>query len=401
MRPEIMLGFLNDPLKTVEESLKLPQATENASTFVHRIHHSLTTLTPKRTWQQKRSGLGIMTGSEDLDGRGNCFSTDSPSAKQTLAITSRSSPSLFNGKPSIAAATILGVLTFAALLFLAIYYIRHRRRRRRHKRLTQNQDFGQSEITLGEDTSKTLDDFLMKDVPLERTSFMFSRSRSPSITFVVDETERPGLNKQGRNSYGGASSNSLGKLDGLTRISTDATRPSLLSSELLMTSSQSTAVNASSKPASSGSATPRASMSSSGLWKTTTGSTEAPSMHSRENSSTAPPTSQSSQVWTTTTGSTETGSMASGENQSRLSNASRASSRPSSQQGPPQVGVRLSNADNTSLRRYHARSGSRYSQKRSSQGTVVSLVAESGSSSSGQLPSNPSTPSAMFRFTEG
>lgn len=344
---------------------------------------------PKGSAPDEKKEPAFQNGQDDhpLNERAFKVIADSSSATNPPSITSRS-PSLFNGKPSIAAATVLGVVTFAALLFLATWYIRHKRQRRQHKLLTQNQDFGQSEITLGEDTSKTLDDFLMKDVPLERTSFMFSRSESPSITFVVDEAERSGLNK----CYS-PSTNSLSKIETITRISTDGARPRLLSSELTATTSlQSTLANSSSsKPASTGSTTPRASMSSSQLWTTITSSTECPSLTSRE--TTAPPTAGSSQVWTTTTGSTETGSMAS---QSRLSNGSRASSRLSAQ-GPAQSGVRLSNGDNTGLRRYHARERSQ-----SSQSTVVgSPVAESGAGTLSQLPSVPSTSSAVFRLLEG
>lgn len=376
-----MHRFLYHPLKTMTESIEPPKPTEDPLIPVHRYRPPLT-LIPKHGWQKKRSESGIIPDSRDEDGREEGrLASDSSSARQAPAITGRSSPSVFNDQPSIAAATILGIVTFAALLFLAIYYIRHKRRRRRHRRLTKNQDFGQSEITLGEDTSKTLDDFLMKEVPVERASFMFSRSQSPSITYVVDDMERPGLRKQKRNSHGGISSGSLSKLDPLTRISTDGTRPSLLSTEFTATSSQSTRMNSSSKPTSSSSATPRVSMSSSQLWKTTTGSTDAPSMSSTENSSTAPPTSGSSQMWATTTESTEAGSMTSGENKSRLSNASRASSQPASQPGPVQVGVLMSNADNTSMRRCHNRSQSRSSQSRSSQGTIVPSVAESGEGS--------------------
>lgn len=342
--------------------------------------------------QSKRSELDetkepeVQNGQDDRPLNGRAFKViPSPSsARDPLSITSRSS-SVFNGKPSIAAATVLGVVTFAALLFLAIWYIRHNRRRRQHKLLNQNQDFGQSEITLGEDTSKTLDDFLMKDVPLERTSFMFSRSESPSITFVVDEAERSALNK----CYS-PSINSLSKIETITRISNDGARPSLLSSELTAAPSlQGTLANSSSsKPGSTGSAAPRASMSSSQLWTTITSSTECPSLTSRE--TTAPPTAGSSQVWTTTTGSTETGSIASRETQFRLSNGSRASGRLSAQ-GQPQGGIRLSNGDNPGLRRYHARERSQ-----SPQSTVVgSPVAESGDSLS-QLPSVPSTPPAVF-----
>lgn len=346
---------------------------------------------PKRSEPDETKDPGVQNGQDGhfLNERAFQVIADSSSTREPPFITSRS-PSVFNGKPSIAAATILGVV-FAALLFLAIWYIRHKRRRRQHKLLTRNQDFGQSETTLAPDTSRTLDDFLMKDVPLERTSLMFSRSESPSITFVVDEAERSGLNK----CYS-PSTNSLSKIETITRISTDGARPSLLSSEVTAsTCLQSTSVkSSSSKPALTGSATPRGSMSSSQLWTTITSSTECPSLTSRE--TTVPPTAGSSQVWTTTAGSTETGSMNSQQSQARLSNGSRASSRLSAQ-GQPQGGIRQSNGDNTGLRRYHARE-----QSRSSRGTVVAPpVAESGSGNLSQLPSVPSISSAVFRFSEG
>ncbi|OOQ85284.1 hypothetical protein PEBR_26482 [Penicillium brasilianum] len=407
---------LNDTLETLDYIIHSKE-TQDPATTVYRFHDSISTLVPESTRQQKRAESGEATDSGDQDGQADRFSNanlpnaiaNSFSTTRPLAITSRS-PSLFNGKPSIAAATVLGIITFAALAFLALWYIRHRRRRRQHKLLTQNQDFGQSEITLGEDTSKTLDDFLMKDVPHARTSLMFSRSRSPSITFVVDEAERPGPNKQGRNGYA-PSSNSLTKLETLTRISTDGPQPSLLSSELTTsTTSQSTSANSSSKPASPDSTTPRASMSSSQLWTTITSSTDCPSTITPDPPSTAPPTTWSTQVWTSTTSSTETGSMTSRDNQSRLSNASRASSRLSAQ-GPPHGSARLSNVGSTSLRRYHARSGSRSSQNTVVLSpttlsptilspTILSPTPESGSSGSGQLPSIPSTPSPLFRSSE-
>ncbi|KAF3385321.1 hypothetical protein F1880_002195 [Penicillium rolfsii] len=347
---------------------------------------------PKRSDPDETREPAVQSIQDDHSWNKRSFkdTTESSSAISPASNLGRSPP-VFSGKPSIAAATVLGVVTFAAFLFLAIWYIRHERRRRQHKLLTRARDFGQSEITLGPDTSRTLDDFLMKDVLPERTSFMFSRSESPSITFVVDEAEHPYLN----NKCYSPSTNSLSKIETITQISTDGARPSLLSSEVTATSSlQSTAANSSSpKPASTGSATPRASMSSSQLWTTITSSTECPSLTSKE--TTVLPTAGSSQVWTTTTGSTETGSTASQQSQARLSNGSRASSRLSAQ-GPVQNDVRLGDGDNTGLRRYHTRERSR-----SSQSTVVaSPVAESGSRSLSPLPFVSSTPTTMSRVSQ-
>ncbi|KAJ5160451.1 uncharacterized protein N7482_007455 [Penicillium canariense] len=320
---------------------------------------------------------------------------DSSTATATHPVASRSPP-VFNGQPSIAAATVIGILVFAAFLFLAIWYIRRARRVRSLRNLqNHSQDpFSQSSVTLAEDTSKALEDFLMKDVRPERTSLMFSRSRSPSITFVVDDARRRSLSRLYRNSYD-ASTSSLSKLDTLTRVSADTSRPSFIVSELTATT-QSTSNTATLQASSNrDSATPRASMSM---------------------SSTVPTTIRSSQLWTTTTGTTANSSLlscdatssqasptmchssnsppssASSLARSYPSNASRASSRRSGQ-GPPQFGVRLS-YDSASARRYHVRSHSR-----SSQGTVVSPVTEPGSSSS-QCPSISSTPPPGLRLSE-
>ncbi|KAJ5086437.1 hypothetical protein NUU61_007744 [Penicillium alfredii] len=135
------------------------------------------------------------------------------------------SPALELQKSSIAAATIFTTMSLAAILFLVIWYVRRARRARRlREQDARGKDpFGQSSVSLNEDASKALDDFLMKDVQPVRTSLMFSRSRSPSLTFVVDETDRRNsFSHIGRTSYD-ASSSSMAKIDTLTRVSVDGT----------------------------------------------------------------------------------------------------------------------------------------------------------------------------------
>ncbi|KAJ5794263.1 hypothetical protein N7457_000862 [Penicillium paradoxum] len=91
-------------------------------------------------------------------------------------------------KLAIAATVILAMLALGALLYLLIWYVRRRlhSRRPRSQRIQENDLFDHSAVSVAEDTSRTLDDFLMKDIQPERTSVMFSRSRSPSTTVVVD-----------------------------------------------------------------------------------------------------------------------------------------------------------------------------------------------------------------------
>ncbi|KAJ5587776.1 uncharacterized protein N7459_003541 [Penicillium hispanicum] len=301
------------------------------------------------------------------------------------------------GKLSIAAGTIVATVTLAALIFLVIWYFKRERRAKRLRQLAnQSQDpFFHSAVTLTEDSSKTLDDFLMKDVLPERTSLMFSRSRSPSVTFVIDEADRRNsTSKLYRNSYE-ASTNSLTKLDSLTRVSTDGTRPSLLASDLTKTTS-----NNSLQPASIG--TPRASTCS-----------------------TAPTTARSSQLWTTTTGTTvtELTSVSSRE----LTNSHTSSSIPSScnatsGSGSSQLAAQTPNTSRTSSRisgRGHRpiQSPTRFFRQGSSprkveadshrpcDTAVVAPVAEvaeppKNSGQSPRLPSIPPTPSPLFRLSE-
>lgn len=141
-------------------------------------------------------------------------------------------------KPSIAAATIIASITFFAIVFLLIWYLKRRRQQKARQRLNmENQledPFNVSSLVLNEDTSKSLDEFLLKDIEPERTSLMFSRSRSPSFTFVVDENYRRTPTRLYRGNYD-ASSMDLSKLDSLTRVTTDGR--SMVLSELTPTTS--------------------------------------------------------------------------------------------------------------------------------------------------------------------
>ncbi|KAJ5893912.1 hypothetical protein N7495_005603 [Penicillium taxi] len=129
---------------------------------------------------------------------------------------------------SIATATIIGTMVLGALMFLIYWYIRRARRRRRmHRMLDISGDpFHASSLSLNEDTSLTLDRFLMKDVLPERASLMFSRSRSPSLAYVMHDIEHNSSNKLSRHSYDASRSN-LTKLDCLTRVSMEEPRLSL------------------------------------------------------------------------------------------------------------------------------------------------------------------------------
>lgn len=340
-------------------------------------------------------------------------STPIPSSQK-----SHSSSSAYR-KPSIAAATIIGVLVVAAITFLSFYYIRREKRARRLRRLEEQshtQDpFGQSSLSLTAETSKALDDFLMKEVKPERTSLMFSRSPSPSLTYVVDETDR----RSNRNSYN-ASASSLHKIETLARVSNERTRWSSRSSEHSSSSlREAQAMLQPSGPA-SGPASPRLSMSST-----------RPTARSFRLSLSSPEELTPS---TTTTDSTlqsqETTSPRSSQSISRMSGvlkspnildsgislltfpsaasrSSHASSRLSAQSIPRTDPRTINNAGG--LRRSHARSRSHSFSQSNISPIAESLSLDSGSAlesgsalgSSLQLPSDRSTPSPMFRLSEG
>ncbi|KAF7527940.1 hypothetical protein PCG10_001874 [Penicillium crustosum] len=248
------------------------------------------------------------------------------------------------GKLAIATAAILGVLTLGALVYLVVWYIGRRLRARRLRRQQNqgNDQFDQSAVSLAEDTSRTLDDFLMKDIQPERSSMIFSRSGSgsPSITIIIDGGDdaehckfspQPYLTKQDT-----APSSSADTYTS-TQTSTQESDPDDLGSDQTQWSSSGQR---------SSSTTPRASISSSAIptprssqiWSTTSGSTpsdQAQRGSSGQHSLTTTPrasisssvilTAGSSQGWTTTSAGTERFSL--------LSQSSNHSRRPESPAG--------------------------------------------------------------------
>ncbi|KAJ5494516.1 hypothetical protein N7463_010603 [Penicillium fimorum] len=269
------------------------------------------------------------------------------------------------GKLAIATATILGIVTLGALVYLLVWYVRRtlRARRLRRQESHENDQFDQSAVSLAEDTGRTLDDFLMKDIQPERNSIMFNRSRSPSITIIINDADtvrckslsRPYLAQYDTTGYSSADTHTLTQI--LTQeSSTDEPRsyqaqwsssgqrsssttprastsssviPTLGSSQMWTTtaSTPSDWTQTSSSGQRSSDTTPRASISSSVVlaagssqtWTTTSAGAETFSLLSQSSNShnpqspTGPSTSRSSQVYT------------------RRSNvASGASSRPSS-----------------------------------------------------------------------
>lgn len=321
---------------------------------------------------------------------------------------STSSPAAAYRKPSIAAATIIGVLVLAAITFLSIYYIRREKRARRARRL-QEQSPPQDDpsLSLTAETSKALDDFLMKDVKPERTSIMFSRSSSPAVTYVVDETGR----RSNRNSYN-ASAASLHKIETLARVSSDRTRWSSRGSD--RSSSSVREAQAMLQP--TGSTSPRVSMSS----------TRPPTVRSYRLSMSSPDKTTPSTTTTTdgTLQSPELPSPRSSQSISGTSSIQKTSSRPDS--GifllPSVSGAsRSSHASSLlsaqsmaraeprainnagGLRRSHARSGSHSHSLSQANISPITESLESGSvlGSSIQLTPERSTPPPLFRFSEG
>ncbi|CAI7618468.1 unnamed protein product [Penicillium viridicatum] len=224
------------------------------------------------------------------------------------------------GKLAIATAAILGILTLGALTYLVVWYIRQRLRARRLRRQQShgNDQFDQSAVSLAEDTSRALDDFLMKDIQPERSSIMFSRSESgsPSITIIIDDTDDADRCKSSPQPY-------LTKQDTAPSSSADTYTSTQTSSNPDDLRSDQTQWSSSGQRSSS--TTPRASISSSAIpisrssRISTTASDSTPSDQAQRGSSgqhsltTSPresisssviPTSRSSQVWTTTSDST-------------------------------------------------------------------------------------------------
>jgi hypothetical protein len=184
-------------------------------------------------------------------------------------------------KLAIAATVILSILGSTALVYLLVWYFRRRLRSRQLRRhQCQRHDiFSQSAVSLAEDTSKTLDEFLMADVQPQRSSIMRRRSRSPSATMVFENSDhcehppRPYLT-----SYD-TSTSTLTPVTTLTQVSTQS-GPCERNSN--------TTKNITSEQRSA-SATPRASTSSmvataeSSQW-TTTSATDSGSVLSRDSS---------------------------------------------------------------------------------------------------------------------
>ncbi|KAJ5995455.1 hypothetical protein N7481_002432 [Penicillium waksmanii] len=251
----------------------------------------------------------------------NAAATPITSAKsKNVAVTKSTKSEWGLDKGSIAAVVIISILTFACLAFLGYWYVARECKARRCRRLRANDNpFDQSSLTLGEETSKALDEFLMKNVEPERTSIMFSRSRSPSITYAVDEADRRNT-KASRNSYE-ASLNSILRMDHLARESADGARPSFIISDMTDSSGSKT-ISSGSKSDSSCSKTISKSSSSSGSKSgstdpngrdstpPTTVSTATPrgslelSPRDSVGSSILPPTTRSSQLWATTSAET-------------------------------------------------------------------------------------------------
>lgn len=300
-------------------------------------------------------------------------------------------------KPSIAAATIVGIIFVAGGVFLLVWYIRRERRARRLRGMqtgNQSQDpFCQSTLTLNEDSDRTLNEFLMKDLRPERTSLMFNNSHSPSsFTLFVNDTNHPST-----------STNSLRKVDSamtITPVITEESQPIFVVSDITETNTSSPTSPETPKE----STTPPLSMAS-----------------------TAPSTERSSQLWTTTTGTTTTGTTTATvmtELSSLLDNPDPGSSRasqstPRPTDVPPFSGAsdlithlssssRASSRYSRSVTRAKPRSideqrserRERTSSHRRSESTVSSPMGEDLSAQSSSLPTIPPAPTPLFRLSE-
>jgi len=324
---------------------------------------------------------------------------------ETITVAKSTKSEWTPGKGSIAAMVIMSLIVCGSLVYLVCWYVARECKGRRRRRLKATENlFDESSLSLGLETSKTLDQFLMKDVEPERTSIMFSRSRSPSITYIVDGVEAGRRSsKASRNSYD-ASLNSLVKMDPLARVSTDETRPSFIVSELTDSSKgSSTQPPSNVTPHVSPHTSPRQSLTSSKV----------------------APTSRSSQLWETTTATTVTtgdgpGSVFSKDRNSRSSLASshtsnmlpssassvarsrqagslsRSSSRYSSQ--PPMHSIPRIIDDSGEARQNHEKKHSSYSRS----SMTISPIAESidVSAQSQDFSFSPSSPSSFFRFSD-
>lgn len=343
-------------------------------------------------------------------------------------------------KGSIAAVVIISIVTVSCLAFLGYWYVARecKARRRRRRRASETNPFDQSSVTLGDETSRTLDEFLLKDVEPERASLMFSRSRSPSLAYVVDEADRQSAKASSRNSYE-AHLNSVLRMDPL-RVSTDDPRPSFVISELTDSStsksgsrssgqkSRSSASKNGSTPTSSSNETPNISQSNSSASKHSSTPPTSLSIESYNASqhtsprvsvtSTAPPaTTRSSQLWATTSADTTEKSSLMGYDQSPRSSLSISrSSNISPGYTTSQLPSRSQHASNASQSSSHySRSlprmindagASRRNHERSSYSAhsrtmTISPIAESSSIQSDEYsPSSTAPSSRMFRFSD-
>ncbi|KAJ5489359.1 hypothetical protein N7539_004249 [Penicillium diatomitis] len=96
---------------------------------------------------------------------------------------------VFDGSSSVVAITLLVVIAVCAIVFMAAWSLREGSKCKRRKRRVGFDHFAQSDVSLAEDTSRTLDTFLMKDVYPERNTLMLSRSPSPPFIGGMDGAE--------------------------------------------------------------------------------------------------------------------------------------------------------------------------------------------------------------------
>jgi hypothetical protein len=114
----------------------------------------------------------------------------------------------------------MGALSLAGLVFLLGWYIRRARQARRLRdRGSRKSDlFGLSTVSLAR-TNKSIDAFLVKDADPVRTSLMFSRSPSLSVTVLLDDSEhRNPLTEVHRTSWN-ASASTLGNVSIILKYS--------------------------------------------------------------------------------------------------------------------------------------------------------------------------------------
>jgi hypothetical protein len=183
-------------------------------------------------------------------------------------------------KFAIAATVILSVLTFTALAYLLVWYFRRRLRSRRlrHQHCQDDDMFGQSAVSLAEDTSKTLDEFLMADVQPQRSSLMHRRSQSPSINMIFEDPDHCDNLPRPYLTIYDTSISTLTPVTTLTQVSTQS-GPSELSPSTTKETTSGQRSSSSTPRASTSSAVPNAGSS---RWTTTSASTNTRSRLSRD-----------------------------------------------------------------------------------------------------------------------